>query len=254
MAKLKAVIENPHQVPGQLRDYYVMGTDGKQYLSVDGEPPGYVSKATHDEFRTNNRALNGKVTDLETKLKAFEGIDPATVTATASKLADLEQKFADVDPDEYRALKARPDLTPRVTALEADLATETAAKTKAQQSADTAVFRSKVGDVFIRVGGRPQALDFIIAAAEKLFTLKDGQLTTKAFSADKPGEALTVDEWIGQQTTAVAFAFAPSSGGGAGNKAGAGRTDNSGKRIVSADPLEFGRNIEDIAKGKAVVQ
>src|SRR5262249_25005383 len=134
----------------------------------------------------NNRGLNAKVTELEAKLKAFEGIDPTTVAATAVKLADLEQRFAGIEPEEYKALKARPDLSSRVTELEAQLASEKAATTTARQSADAAVFRSKVADAFVAAGGRPEALDFMIAKAQEQFTVKNGALTTTEFSTRRP--------------------------------------------------------------------
>src|SRR5436309_3119324 len=108
MAKLKSIIDNLVEVPGNMREFYTARGDGKWEVSLDGEPSGFVAAEKLAEFRDGNRALNAK-------LKAFDGIDPATVTATAAKLADLEKKFDGVDPEEYRALKAKPDVSKRVT-------------------------------------------------------------------------------------------------------------------------------------------
>jgi hypothetical protein len=257
--KLRTTIAKLGDVPEPQRQYYQPCPDGTWQVAIEGDLPGFVAKAVHDEqlgklneFRDNNRALNASNIELTTKLKAFEGVDAAANTAAAAKLAELEQKYQGIDPVEFKALKERPDLSPRVTELEAALAVATSAKTTAQATADKAVFRSKIADVFLRNGGRPQALEFEIAEAEKVFALKDGQLTTQAFSADKPGEALSVDEWIAAQMLTSSFAFAASSGGGSSG-ANSSRT-REGKTIVSTDPVEFGMNIEKIAKGEAIVQ
>jgi hypothetical protein len=225
--KVKPVINALADVPAALRDLYTKRADGKFALDFDGEPVGYVTADKLNEFRENNRSLNGKVTELETKLSAF----------------------AAVDPEEYKALKARPDLTPRVSELETQLATEKAARAATQQSAAQAVFKSKVGDVFLQVGGRPEARDYIESKAAAVFSLKDGQLVTTEFSGNRPGEPLTIDEWMIGQTSASAFAFKPSSGGGAGDKIE--RSTSQGTKVISAS--EIGEHIEAVAQGKVTV-
>jgi hypothetical protein len=214
----------------------------------------YVPKAEHDatvaklgEMRDNNRALNRKVSELEEK--ALDPAKLAELEAAAAKLTAFEAKYADIDPDEYKSLKARPDLSARVIELETALATEKAAKSAAQQAADSATFRAKVSDAFLAGGGRSEALDFIIAKAEKTFTLANGQLTTKEFSATRPGESLSLDEWVVARSLDNAFAYQPSSGGGARGGAGGG-----GKQVVGRDPLEIGKNAAAIARGDVLVQ
>ncbi len=221
MAKLKAIVHDLVEVSNDVRRFYQARADGRWEVSLDAEPPGYVKAEKLDEFRDNNRALFASKTELEAKLKAFEG----------------------VDPEEYKALKSRPDLTPRVTELEARLAS-------AQRSADSAVFRTKVADAFLTVGGRPEALDFIITKAQGTFTLANGALVTQEFSTERPGEPLSLTEWVGARVLDSAFAFMPSGGGGASNHGG-GRTSTA--RTISRDPVEFGRNIESIAKGVVTV-
>jgi hypothetical protein len=225
MKKLKAVVHDLVEVPNNLRDYYTARSDGTWEVTLDGEPPGYVPADKLAEFRDNNRDLFRQKTDLEAKLKAFDGFDP----------------------DEYRALKARPDLTARVAELESQLAAATTEKTTAQQTADTAVFRAKVADAFLPVGGRPDALDFMITKAQQTFSLQNGQLTTKEFSGTRPGEPLSLTEWVGARILDSAFAFQPSSGGGANGGA------KTVTRTISNDPLEFGRNLDAIAKGEITV-
>jgi hypothetical protein len=224
--KLKPIIDHLADAPGSPRDAYVARSDGKWELQIDGDVPGYVKADKLAEFRENNRTLNAKLADAEAKLKAFDGIDPA----------------------EYQTLKARPDLTPRVTELEAALATERGAKTTAQQTADAAVFRAKVADSFLAAGGRPEALEFVVAKAREQFVLENGALSTKDFSPSRPGEPLSLAEWMGARILDSAFAFKPSSGGGASHSA-----TPQPKRTIGSDPLEFGRNVEAIAKGQVTV-
>jgi len=226
--KIKPVINALTDVSVALRDLYAKREDGKFVLNLEGDPPGYVTADKLDEFRNNNRSLNAKTAELETKLRAFDGIDP----------------------EEYKGLKARPDLTPRVSELETQLATEKAARAATQLSADQLVFKSKVGDVFLHVGGRPEALDYILPKAAAVFSLKDGQLATTEFSGNRPGEPLSIDEWMISQTLTSAFAFKPSSGGGAGDKTD--RRTTEGTKVIGV--AEIGENIEAIAKGKVTVQ
>ena len=226
--KVKPVINALTDVPAPLRDLYAKREDGKFALDLDGEPPGYVKADKLAEFRDNNRSLHTANVELEAKLRAFDG----------------------VDPEEYKGLKARPDLAPRVSELETQLATEKAAVAATRQSADQLVFKSKVGDVFLHVGGRPEARDYIESKAAAVFSLKDGQLATAEFSGNRPGELLTIDEWMISQTLTSAFAFQPSGGGGAGDKVERGTSQ--GTKVISAS--EIGQHVEAVAQGKVIVQ
>src|SRR5436309_3402937 len=105
MAKLKTVINELVEVPGNMRDFYTARQDGKWELALDGDPTGFVKAEKLNEFRENNRGLNTAKTELETKLKAFEGLDPVAAKEALAKLATFEG----VDPEEYKTLKARPD-------------------------------------------------------------------------------------------------------------------------------------------------
>jgi hypothetical protein len=242
MAKLKFIIDELIQVPGPDREFYTQTADGKFALDVEGEPPGYVKAEKLNEFRESNRAMHSK-------LKAFEGIDPATIAAERAKWAELEKKFEGIDPDEYRVLKARPEVAPEVTELRAALATAQADKATAQQAADAALFKSHIAAAFLPIGGEPQALDYVISLAQRVFKVDNGQLVAGEYSVDRPGERMSVAEWMGSQLTQSAFAFKPSGGGGASHTSGPPI-----RHTISNDPREFGRNIEGIASGKVHVQ
>lgn len=252
---LKCIVNDLGEVPETLRSYYAKSSDGKFALALDGDPPGYVKAEKLAQFRDNNRALNQQNTELEQKLKAFEGIDPAEIEsddaefeAMEAKLADLETKlklFDGVDPAEYRTLKERPDTSARVAELEAELAMEKGAHATTQ-------FNNTIASEFLRSGGRTSAVDFMIGLAAKTFSMKDGAITTKDFSATNPGEPLSVAEWMQAQVAVADFAFLPSRGGGAtGSTSG---NHGGPRRTVSRDPLAFGQNLAAIAAGDITVE
>src|SRR4051812_17196649 len=189
---LKCFVNDASEVPSHLRDYYKKSGDGKFALVLDGDPQGYVKAEKLVDFRENN-------IDLRNELARFEGLDPDAARAALAKL----EAFRDVDPEEYRVLKARPEPTQRIAELETQLANEKTAR------ADTQL-RNTVTVEFLRAGGRESAVDFMVGNATKIFAVENDELTTKAFSTKKPGEPLTLGEWMDQQTTVVDFAFKPS--------------------------------------------
>lgn len=243
---LKTTVTDIAEVPDTLRDHYKQTKDGSFALVLDGEPAGYVKADKLAEFRTNNRTLNSKVSELEDRLKLFDGLDPAAARAALAELAETE--IVDDDADEQAKTAAIAEATnqqnKRVEELESQLADE---KTAHQQT----TFRNIVSVEFLKSGGRESAVDFMVATAEKTFAMKDGKITTTEFSKERPGEPLTVAEWMNQQSHVSDFAFRPSSGGGA-----TGSTGHAPRRrtISAADPLEFGRNLEDIVAGKVDVE
>ena len=225
---LKTFIDNIADVPGPLQDYYQKTDDGRFALLFDG-------KDKLKEFRDHN-------IELQKTLEKF----PDAAKVAVAKAADLEQKLAafdGVDPDEYRVLKARVDTSKRAAELEAELAT-----TKTAHAA--ALLKNAVSVEFLRQGGRASAVDFMVQAASKTFSMENGELTTNEFSATNPGQPLTVEEWMGQQIQKADFAFQPSRGGGAPARKSAvlgGRSNV--KELRNPSPQELGANASAIARG-----
>jgi hypothetical protein len=250
---IKSVLDRLDDAPEPLRLFYKKTADGKFALELDGDP---TDNKKLREFRDSNRALNAK-------LSAFEGIDPAEVATMRATIAALDPEadskraaaeaeadalkvklaaFEGVDPTEYRVLKAKPDDTKRAADLEAALASEKQAHEKTQ-------FQHLIGFDFLRLGGRPDALGFIVGKAAETFTMADGKVTTKAFSAKDPGVPLTVPEWMTSQLAAADFAFQPHKGVGPLPV-----TTVPVKRTIDAsDPFAFGRNLAEIARGDVTV-
>jgi hypothetical protein len=211
---LRFVIEKIEDVATSLREHYTKGDDGKFRLSLDGEHPDTARVA---EFRANNIKLTKD-------LARFEGIDPDKAKAESAELTELK--------------KAKPD--EKIAALEAKLA-------EAQGRADASVLKSAITDAFIRAGGRAEATEFMTTKATSLFAVENGVLVGRTFDPNRPGEKLSVDGFIAAQVRESAFAFKPSSGGGADPKPAGGQPG--GKRLVNPTPQELGANAAAIARG-----
>ena len=241
---LKCNVNDVAELPAHLRDHYHQTADGGWALALDGDPPGWVKSDKLAEFRANNRKLHAANVELEAKLKAFDGIDPDAARAALAELADTEiVDTDDLDKAHTAEITAvRSEKAKQIEELQAQLAAEKAARATEQ-------LRNVVTTELNRFGIRQSAVDYMFSKAQEVFQLKDGKLTTKEFSAKNPGEPLSVAEWTELQMRVSDFAFKPSRGGGAvGSNGGA-----PARRTISSDPMEFGRNLADIASGDVTV-
>jgi hypothetical protein len=175
------------------------------------------------EFRENNikltkenEELTKRVAELTTR---YDGIDPDAVKADRAKLSELEKANA----------------------------TERAAHADTRKRADGFAIESAITDVFARNGGRPEARQFVIAQAAGQFTVENGEVKGTKFSPDRPGQPISVDEWVTLQTRQNAFCFLPSIGGGARPQS---TGSTSGVKVLkNPTPQDLGRYAKDIAKG-----
>lgn len=258
---LKAVLDKIDDLSADVKKEYVM-KDGHYILQLEGDMGilGFVTKAVHDEqltklseFRDNNRALNTKTTDLEAKLKTFEGVDPAEFKTLKEKLKNVGASDGDVQKAIHTAVTAAVEpLTKKLADMEVadkkktvDLATET--------------FRNTLKDAGIKAGVDEKMMPIFVDHALKTFQYVDGKFTPKAgdapvYSKAKPAEVITPEEWAANLIPEMPGFFKQSGGGGGGNGGGGGR-NSAGKKIISGtDALEFGKNLEEIAKGNVVIQ
>jgi hypothetical protein len=216
---LKPVIDTLDGLPPAIREHYV-AKDGKYQLALDGEHPDTVRVA---EFRANNIRVTKENEDLKTK---FAGIDPDAVRADKARLETLEA--------------AKPDET--IAALRAQLA-------EAHTRANASVLKDAITAAFLKNGGRPNAVDYIVSKAADKFAVEGGVLVGKVFDANKPGEKLTVDGFISQHVRDSDFAFKASSGGGSNPRPGDGRSSG-GKELRNPDARTLGANANAIARGE----
>lgn len=213
---LKFQIDRLEDVAAPLREHYAKGEDGKFYLSTSGEHPKI------SEMRNSNIETLKERDALKTKLTALEAMKPEE----------------------------------RITALETALAAEKTIRVDAQQKAD----RSRVRDVLrvkaVAAGVLPAALDIFLDKAEPVFTMNGDQVQARpdTFSPTKPGELLTVDEWIASSTKDLAFLFGRSNGGGALPSTGAGFSDGNVVVLRDPTPQQLGEHAAAITKGKVRVE
>lgn len=241
--KMKTVLDDTVSVIGPLREYYMKGADGKFYLSLDGEPFGYVKAEKLSEFRANNIDLMRERDDLHARL---EGVDLDAAKAALAKVA----AFGDLDPVAARAALAKVAAgdADDVAKLKLDLATAQGAAAAAHAKADRAFLREKLGSKLLAAGALPAALDITLDKAEPIFSVKNDVLITKA------GGPASADEWILTAITDFPFLFAASSGGGGRPVAPSRLGSTASATLLNPTPQELGKHAADIKSGKMKIE
>lgn len=263
---LRTVVAALTDVPESLRGEYEL-KDGKYVLKLDGEVPGYVKASDLAEangkvveFRDNNvkllKALGvdsidaglqraGLVAGLTPeRIAALKDLDPVAAKAALERVAELEKKGVKNSDDVATQIKAA--LEAALGPVHQELKDEKRARAEAQGRADNALLRQTIADKYLKAGGKPSAIDFIVSEAQKAFRVMDNavQAQENRFSADKPGSPLGIDEWLSGVTKTFDFAFEPSKGGGAApgsNGSGAGASHPAGVKVIRGTQQELQR-------------
>lgn len=262
---MKAVLDTTEGLPDIIKTEYEF-KDGKYRLKIEGDTTvlGFVAKKDLDEsntklaeFRDNNRTLNGKVTELETKLVTFKDIDPAKHKEMADKIKELEKKGvqsgSDVADLVQNAVKSA------IKPFEEREVARAASEKAALERADRELLKSTLTAAGIAAGVDERAISDYVGRGMGKFKVVDGEVVARngdapIFQKAKPAEILTVDVWAADELPSEApHLYKPSRGGGAGGNGGSGG-GGAAKKIISSDPLEFGKNLEGIAKGEVIVQ
>jgi hypothetical protein len=249
---MKLILDDLSAVPEALRSEYVE-KDGKFRLRIEGDTERATLEGKLNEFRSNNIAYLKELEELRGIKTKFEGVDPEAAKAAFAKLSALENKGVKSADDIDARLKAA--LEAVVNPLRAELAEVKNERTQAREELSKSALRDAVSKTFLQNGGKAKALDFIVGKAEADGFRADGgaiKAAANKFSADRPGEPLSLDEWIGSQIKENDFAFEPSKGGGAAPSNGSGvRTGV--KQLVNPTMQELGRFSKEIAEGKIQV-
>lgn len=255
---MKFVISALTDVAEALRGEYEE-RGGKFYLKTEGDyAPLIESNTKLAEFRDNNRALNTKNTELEASLRKFDGIDPAAHAALKAKVTELETAGIKDKGDVGELIKAA--VASAVGPLETKLKERETSEAKAQEALARTGLENQLREAGVKAGIEDRAMPDYINRGMQVFKLIDGKPAPRKgdspiFSKTHPANELSMDEWAGELQTEAPFLFKPSrGGGGGGNGSNNGPGFQGPKKIISNDPLEFGRNLEGIAKGETIVQ
>lgn len=184
-----------------------------------------------DEFRATNIGQAKKITELEAKLKTFDGVD----LAAAGAALDTVAKFDGLDPDAAKAALEK------VATLESQDG-ETAKKL-AEVSAQLAATRLRVEvTATARAQGfRDESFDYLVQRAQQAGYAvgDDGKVA--------PGtNGLDLTAWL--QDPSFRWCHHPSRGGGSFTAASGPVAD--ARPVVNAgDPESFGKHLESIARG-----
>lgn len=218
---MKAVIAKLEDVVEALRGEYEPH-EGKFRLKLEDQPIGYVkaddllnANKKVVEFRDKNIDLLKEVGELRPLKAQFEGIDPVAAREALAKVGELGKKgIKDIDDFNTAVKNTVDDLLKPIKEQLATSAAETAAERK---RADQFLLTTKISEQFVKMGGKPNAVQFVTGLAEQAFEVKDKSVVAKTgkFSSEKPGEALGIDEWLGQIGKDHDYVFAPSGGGAA---------------------------------------
>lgn len=262
MAQLAPVIEKLEDVAEPARQFYVP-KDGKFHVDLSGAPAGFVTaadlvaaNARVVEFRDTNIALKKTVDELTPIKAAFEGIDAKAAREAIAAQDELKKKGINKPDDIAAAINAA--VTAAVKPLTEQITSITTTAKDQQARADAMTLRSTLSDKFTKAGGVSDALDFIVNKASGVFVVEGGNVkaATNQFSADKPGEPLSIDEWMTRLTKESSFAFKPSGGGGANPQPSSGGPARPAGQLVLKDPTpqQLGEHADAIRKGKMRVE
>jgi hypothetical protein len=269
---MKAVYQTLEEVPEALRGEYEE-KGGSFVLKVDGDLPQYLEPLTQARsaaedakeklktFRENNVKLLKELgaasfEDAVEKLKILKSVDPAEYNRLRDRTQQLEREGIRSPEDVTRLFleKTKQQVEAAVKPLQDRLNEITARERQAQEQLARTTLENALRDAASKAGVDERAVPDFLARGMQVFTLKDGDVVAMRgdqplFSRRKPGESLSPEEWANDLAVDAPHLFRPSKGGGAPGGAGAPK-----RRYIGADPLEFGSNLDAIAKGDVIVQ
>jgi hypothetical protein len=260
---LEAVVDALEKVPEAARSFYVQ-RDGKFHLDLSGAPSGYIAAADHNavvakvaEFRDKNIALLQEVEPLRAIKTELGDITPKAAKDAVAKVTELAARGVSAAGDVAAQISAA--VKAAVEPLRSEVETFRTSAQNEKKRADEQTLHNIINDRFVKAGGNPKAIDFVIERAKSVFQVEDGAVKAQPnkFSSQKPGELLSVDEWLTSLTKDADFAFKPSAGSGAppANGSGARPGAKPGQTILKdPTPQQLGEYASDIKAGKVRIE
>jgi len=264
MAALAPTIDKLEDVAEPARQFYKSDGSGKFVVDLTGAPTGFVSAADLAaanarvvEFRDNNITLKRTVDELTPLKDKLAGVDIDAAKAALVQVEELKKKGITKPEDIATAITTA--VNAAVAPLTQQITSITTTAQEAQKRADAGTMRSTIQETFTKAGGVPEALDFVINKAAGVFIVEGGNVKAAAnqFSVDKPGEPLSITEWMTKLTKDASFAFKGSGGGGANPlpAGGGGPIRPAGQLVIkNPTPQQLGEHAADIRAGKMRVE
>lgn len=213
---LKFAYNSDTEIPAEHKTLYKQ-VDGKWILDVEDAVP----KSRLDEFRTNNVGLQKQVTDLQARYKDVDPDDYRNLVAIRSELEEKKLKGTD----------AEKIIEQRVGAVKKDLEAKLTAMTGERDSLSASLAKATINDAVIPIALghklRQTAIADLVSRVSSVFRLKEGKPT--AFDGDNviygpTGDPLTLEDYVKQLVTKAPHLFEASQGGGASNTGNGGGT------------------------------
>lgn len=239
---LKAVLTSIEEAPEALRGLYVE-KDGAFILPVEGMIPETQfneAKTKLSEFRNSNIQVLKERDQLKAQLdgfaKQYEGVDLDEYRTLKEQTKKLKGRGVE-SPDDIEAIikKAIKPMADKIESIEME-------RRKLQDALSEKAFDDLLSKSAIDSGVRLEAVEDAIYRAKRNFNFSDGKII------DKNNEEISPAEWFKTDLAVKApHLFKPNTGSGVpatpdGNPPV--------KTLSNIDPVEFGKNLEGIAKGK----
>jgi len=288
---MKAVYESASDIPEKLRDEYVLNeTSGQFVLRLDDEHPLTLAQRAAFEqakaeaakskteaeasaaralleggkvktFRDNNVKLLKELgadsfEDAVIKLRTLKTVDPAEYAKLQARSQELEQEGIRGGGDVTRLVmeKAKAEVAAAVAPLQQKLDEITQREAMAQVALQRTTLENALRTAAAQAGVEDGAVPDFLNRGFGVFAIKDGEIValrgdTPIFSRKRPGETLSPEEWANDLSVDAPHLFRASKGGGA-----AGGGSGPKRRYIGTDPLDFGSNLDAIARGDVIVQ
>lgn len=230
-------------------------TEGGYRLKVEGVVP----KDRLDEFRNNNISLKQQLEEAQSQAKRYEGIDLDKYNKAMQREAEIRDKKlieeGKVDElIEHRTQDMKRAYEEQVQTLQQARDAEAQKSSKFLEELSKLKIDTSVQQAVSNVGSlRKGAIHDVLNRARSDFSITDdGSLKPKDGMIGTTGDPIkSIDDWAKNLVSNAGYLFEAAGGGGAGGS----RANDAkpGQKIIGRDPVEFGRNLEDIAAGKTKV-
>lgn len=216
---LKAFFKTADEIPTELKGYYKQ--DGNQFV-LDVED--MVPKATHDQFRENNRNLNRTLEEeVRPQLKKYQEI------GTVEEFEALKQRSDELAEGKLvKSGKLDEAVEKRLEKVNAEHAKEiqkiNARAEALQKQLSTMMIDNATMEAATKLGAKETALTDIVARMRSMFKIEDGKLVCYGPNGErdygKSGTGATIDEKLTELMPNAPHLFKENQGGGGDGSGG----------------------------------